>query len=109
MRSDLMGDVGLVLAGFGGALQWARAQRGFPEWAFYVVGLAVTVGVWAIAVDWGSIHDPQAFALHSWTIVATLYGTLLGGNKVASGAASGIATLKPGAEDHPMVPVTDSK
>lgn len=107
MRPDVIGQVGVVLGSVGFALQWLRAQKGFPEWLYYVfVGLA-TVGGMALATD--TVVDWKAYILTNWPLMVTLYGVTMGGTQGASSAAKGIAAAKPGSETSQLVPLTNSK
>jgi hypothetical protein len=108
MDSALIGQVGVLLASLGAALQWLRAQKGFPEWGFYGLAFIFTAGGCWLAMD-GSIHVTKRLILDSWPIYLTLLGTTLGGTGTASNVAKGIAKANPGAEDNMLVPVTNSK
>jgi hypothetical protein len=108
MDSVLVGQVGLVLGSVGFALQWLRAQRGFPEWAFYLLACVITAGGCWMAMD-ATVHVTRKLVLESWPVYVTLLGTTLGGTASASNAAKGLAAARPGIEEHGAVPLTNSK
>ena len=108
MDSALIGQVGVLLGSLGAALQWARAKRGFSDWWFYGIAIALTgFGCW-LALD-SATHLTKRLVLESWPIYLTLLGTTLGGTASASNVAKTIVSKNPAAADNPLVPLTDSK
>jgi len=99
----------MLLGSVGAALQWLRAQRGFPEWAFYCMAVGVTMVGCLLAMDNSPGLNWRLFILNNWPVFVTLFGATVGGTQITSSAASSVASIKPGAENHVAVPVTDSK
>lgn len=108
MRPDLIGDVGSALVALGGGLQWARAQKGIPEWLTSLLGIGIAVGLWALAVDWTVIKDYPEFILKNITTIVTLVGALFGGTFAVSSGAKAIVKANPDAAGNPLVPLTNS-
>ena len=108
MRPELIGQVGIVLATLGAGLQWFRALKSFPEWAYYLVAALFTAGGVILGMDPAAAHDWRAFVLNNWPLFVTLYGTVLGGTKAVSSAAQG-AEAAGGNPASALIPITNSK
>lgn len=95
---------GPLLAVLGGALQFLRALRKFPEWAYYLMGAFLALTAYGLTHvpgnDW-RLETIQA-VLGTASNLATLMGGTFGMATLANSAAES-------AKAHPLVPATNSK
>jgi len=107
MNPQTIGQVGLLLGSLGAAMQWLRAQKAFPDWAFYAIaGLLAAGGVY-LATD-GAVLDWRGYILTNWPVLVTFFGAVTGGNSLVSNAAKGLVA-KGANSDNMLIPLTDSK
>ncbi len=106
----LIGEVGTVLGSLGLGLQFLRQFRWFHEllYSFIAVGLAVAA-VWFVHEGpFGDRRTMVLYFIHSWPLLLTYLGVVLGGTKLGSDSAK-VAVEHGANSDHPMIPVTNSK
>lgn len=110
MRPDLAADVGLVLAGIGGAMQWLRAVKAVRDGWLIPGALIGCLIVWVLCTDLtGAAKDWQAFTLRGIKDYIQLTTNMLGGTFLVALGADAAAAAKPSMANHPLMPVTDSK
>jgi hypothetical protein len=95
-----------LLVVFGGALQWARADKRFDDrwYAAVAVGLAITAHL--LVADYGT--DIRLFVLSTLAALPQSIIPVLGGTQMVS-TLSNLAVRSGADSAHPAVPVTNSK
>jgi hypothetical protein len=107
MDPAVIGQVSLLLASLGAALQWARARKGFSDWWYYGIAVGLSgFGVW-LATS-GAVTDWRLFILNDWPIVTTFFFAVTGGNAAVSNMAK-YAVSKGANDQNPLIPLTNSK
>lgn len=99
-----MGAGGLL----GAALQFFRARKAFPEWAFILLAcFGALFLAWAVGgMEFSALIGPQRAA--AWMQIAATLSGALSGTQITSSAAN-IAVAGGFQSSHPMIPVTNSK
>lgn len=108
ISAELLGQMGFALGWIGVALQWFRARRGFSDFFYYPIAIAISGAFWAASVNWTIAGPWFPFVLKSWPTIILLIQATLAGTATMSNAAKTMVNAGR-SPSNPLVPLTNSK